>query len=84
MVAPAGAPLFVDNKGAAEVRWATVSSGRSYGWIEPRAAYVGIVESPTRSGVVKRWQIPIRIGDSSSRIEGVTEWFPIEPVAEKL
>lgn len=84
MVAPAGAPSFVDNKGAAEVRWATVSSGRSYGWIEPRAAYVGIVESPTRSGVVKRWQIPIRIGDSSSRIEGVTEWFPVEPVAEKL
>jgi hypothetical protein len=82
-IAPAGAPSFVDNKDGTEARWAQISGNRSYGWIEPRAAYAGKVEDPTRSGVVKRWQIPIRIGDSSSRIQGVTEWFPVEPIAGK-
>lgn len=82
-IAPASAPSFVDNKDNTESLWAEISGGRSYGWIEPRAAYVGKVEDPTRSGVVKRWQIPIRIGDSSSRIQGITEWIPVEPVAGK-
>ncbi|OHY81135.1 hypothetical protein [Marinobacter sp. AC-23] len=81
MVAPAGAPSFVANKADAEVRWAQVSGGSSYGWIEPRAAYADTVEDPTRSGVVKRWKIPISIGDKRSLIEGVTEWFPVEPLA---
>jgi hypothetical protein len=81
MVAPAGSPSFVDSKGDTEARWAKVSNGRSYGWIEPRAAHADTVEDPTRSGVVKRWSIPIRIGDNRSRIEGVTEWFPVEPIA---
>ncbi|MFC4259698.1 hypothetical protein ACFOZ5_11720 [Marinobacter lacisalsi] len=75
-VAPAGAPSFLDNQADAEARWAKVSDGQSYGWIEPRAAHADMVDDPTRPGVVKRWQIPIRIGDSSSRIEGLTEWFP--------
>lgn len=80
-IAPAGAPSFIDSKDNTEASWAQISSGSSYGWIEPRAAYSGKIEDPTRSSVVKRWQIPILIGDSSSRIEGITEWFPVEPVA---
>ncbi|MCL7945557.1 hypothetical protein [Marinobacter sp. ATCH36] len=82
-VAPAGAPSFLDNQAGAEARWAKVSDGQSYGWIEPRAAYADRVENPKRPGVVKRWQIPIRIGDSSSRIEGLTEWLPVESIAGK-
>lgn len=81
MVAPAGSPSFVENKGNTEARWARISDGRSYGWIDPRAAYAGKIEDPTRSGVVKRWQIPILIDETSSHIQGVTEWFPIEEVA---
>lgn len=81
MVAPAGSPSFIENKEGANVQWAMISDGQSYGWIEPRAAHAGTVEHPTRAGVVKRWQIPIRVGGSNSRIEGITEWFPVEPVA---
>lgn len=80
-VAPAGSPSFVADKDDAGARWATISSGSSYGWIEPRAAYAGKVENPTQPGVVKHWQIPIRIGDRSSRIEGLTKWFPVQSVA---
>lgn len=83
LVAPAGSPSFIDNKAGSEALWAQISDGRSYGWIEPRAGYTEMVENPARSGVVKRWKIPIRIGDSRSRIEGVTEWLPVEPVTGK-
>ena len=75
-VAPAGSPTLVAAQGDTNVRWAKVSDGRSYGWIEPRAAYADTVEDPTRPQVVKRWQIPLRIGDNSSHIEGVTRWVP--------
>lgn len=80
-VAPAGTPSFIDSGDNTEAIWAQVSGGPSYGWIEPRAAYTGKVENPARSGIVKRWQIPILIGDSISHIQGVSEWLPIEPVA---
>lgn len=75
-VAPAGAPAFMDNQAGAEAHWAKVSDSQSYGWIEPRAAYADRVEDPSRPGEVKRWEIPIRIGDRSSRIKGLTEWLP--------
>ncbi|MBW4934969.1 hypothetical protein KZO34_09910 [Marinobacter sp. F4206] len=81
--APAGSPSFVETSGEADARWARISEGRSYGWIDPRTAYADTVEDPTRPGVVKDWRIPIRIGDESSRIEGVTEWFPVDQVAGK-
>lgn len=77
-VAPAGAPSFVGTDKAAATNWAQVSSSRSYGWIEPRAGYSGQPENPSRPGVVKRWQIPIHVGDEKSRIRGETEWFPVE------
>lgn len=82
-IAPAGAPAFVEGKDNAGTEWASVSGGPSYGWIEPRASYSGQLEDPSQSSVVKRWQIPIRIGDSSSRIQGETEWLPVKPVADK-
>ncbi|EMP54888.1 hypothetical protein MSNKSG1_14192 [Marinobacter santoriniensis NKSG1] len=80
-VAPAGSRSFTEAIDDADVRWAKISNGRSYGWIEPRAAYADTVEDPTRTHVVKRWQIPILMGDKSSRIEGVTRWVPVESVA---
>ncbi|WP_238942182.1 hypothetical protein [Marinobacter sediminum] len=82
-VAPAGAPSFVENNGAAKASWAQVSGGKSYGWIEPRAGYSDRVKNPSEPGVIKRWQIPIKIGDTKSRIEGETEWLPIKQVADK-
>lgn len=81
-VAPAGAPSFVESDNTEDVRWVQISGGRSYGWIEPRAGYAGPVEDSSRPGVVKRWQIPIRIGDSQSRIQGETEWIPVEGGAD--
>lgn len=78
-VAPAGAPSFMESKADAGAHWAKVSDGQSYGWIEPRAAYADRVEDPSRSGEVKRWEIPIRIGDRNSRIQGLTEWLPAIP-----
>lgn len=81
--APAGAPSFVERKDGADTRWATISAGRSYGWIEPRAAFAGTVDEPARPAVVKRWQIPIRLGDTSSRIEGRSHWIPVKPVASR-
>ena len=82
-VAPAGAPSFVENDGAEDVRWAQISGGKSYGWIEPRAGYSGRVEDRSRPGLIKRWQIPIQIGENSSHIQGETEWLPIQSVADK-
>lgn len=82
-VAPAGSPSFVEGRDNAAALWAKVSGGQSYGWIEPRAAYAGKVDDPTRPGVVKRWQIPIRIGERSSRIKGNTRWIPVEPIASR-
>ncbi|MGO1503083.1 MAG: hypothetical protein ACTHWH_17565, partial [Marinobacter sp.] len=55
MIVPAGAPSFVANTDDAEARWAQVSGGSNYGWIEPRAASANTVEDPTQPGVVKRW-----------------------------
>lgn len=80
-VAPAGSPSFVDSKDDTDALWVTISGGRSYGWIEPRTAYADTIDDPTRTGVVKRWQIPVRIGDRSSRIKGHTKWIPVEPIA---
>lgn len=82
-IAPAGAPRFVAGKDGADTDWVKVSGSRSYGWIDPRAAYSGQVEDPSRSSVVKRWEIPIRIGDRSSLIQGETDWLPIQSVADK-
>lgn len=82
-VAPAGAPSYVGNDNGSEVLWARISGGSSYGWIEPRTSYSGRVENPSQPGLVKRWQIPIQIGDSRSQIQGKSEWFPIEPESDK-
>lgn len=80
-IAPAGAPGFVDGDDQSKALWATISRSQSFGWIEPRAAYAGAVENRARRNVVKRWQIPVRIGDRKSLITGQTEWFPVESVA---
>jgi len=82
-VAPAGAPSYVENDGTMTVSWAKVSNGKSYGWIEPRAGYSGRVENPSRPGLLKSWQIPVNIGDTTSRIQGQTEWLPVEPKTAK-
>lgn len=82
-VAPAGAPSDSTSDNSAEARWAQISGGRSYGWVEPRAGYSGRVDDPSQSALVKRWQIPIRIGDSRSHIQGETEWLPAEADADK-
>lgn len=76
-IAPAGAPSFVENTDAAETRWAQVSGGKSYGWIEPRAGYSDRVENPSEPGVIKRWQISIQIGDKESRIEARPNGSPL-------
>ncbi len=76
-VAQAGAPSFLETSEPTSVRWARVSKGKSYGWIEPRASYSGPVEDTSSQAVVKRWQIPVLIGDSSTEIQGETEWFPV-------
>lgn len=81
LVAPAGSPSFVESSDDAKALWAKVSGGGSFGWIEPRAAYTDTVDDPSSPAVVKRWQIPIRVGDSSSRIEGLTRWLPLKSVA---
>ena len=82
-VAPVGAPSFVENGDASETRWAQISDGKSYGWIEPRASYSGRVEDRSRPGLIKRWQIPIQIGENNSHIQGETEWLPVQSVADK-
>lgn len=75
-VAPAGAPSFIEGGEATAALWAKVSSGSSYGWIEPRASHAGRVEKPSQASVVKRWRIPIQIGEERSHIQGETEWLP--------
>ncbi len=81
-IRPSGAPEHVTAAGnTASVRWAKLSSGKSYGWIEPRAAYAGTPEDAATAHVVKQWQIPIRIGDADSTIQGETAWAPIQPLA---
>jgi len=59
--------------------WARVSAGNAYGWIDPRAAYDGAIKKPDEPHVIKRWQIPVLIGDERTHIKGVTEWQPITP-----
>ncbi len=81
-VARPGAAEPVPATDDAQPMWARVSATPSYGWIEPRAAFSGVVDDPAEPGIVKRWQIPVRIGDRESRISGVTEWIPITPVAQ--
>lgn len=82
-VAPAGAPSFVAGKTSKNTLWARVSNSRSYGWIEPRTARTGEIEKPTEPGIVKHWQVPVIIGENASRIQGVTEWFPVKAIASK-
>lgn len=77
-IAPQGAPDYRPGDGA---DWARVSSQRSYGWIEPRAGHTGPVEQTDEATILKRWRVPIRIGDRASAITGVTEWQPVEPLA---
>jgi len=81
-IRPSGAPEHLASTGdTATVRWAKLSSGKSYGWIEPRAAYAGTPEDAAMPHIVKQWQIPIRIGDADSTIQGETAWAPIQPLA---
>ncbi|WP_336368628.1 hypothetical protein [Marinobacter sp. C2H3] len=80
-VAPPGSPGFVAAAEGAGARWASVSRSRSYGWIEPRAASAGPIEDADRPQVIKHWNIPLRIGDTASRIDGVTRWVPVANVA---
>ena len=77
-IAPAGAPRYQAGDGT---DWARVSSQRSYGWIDPRAGFTGTVESADEASVLKRWTIPVTLGERASAIEGVTEWKPVEPLA---
>ncbi|ROO27178.1 hypothetical protein SAOR_09250 [Salinisphaera orenii MK-B5] len=77
-IAPAGAPDYAAGDG---VDWARISGQPSYGWIDPRAGFTGSVTEADEATVVKRWTIPIRVGETESAIEGVTEWKPVAPVA---
>ncbi|MAS09835.1 MAG: hypothetical protein CMN26_07185 [Salinisphaera sp.] len=77
-IAPAGAPRYQAGDGT---DWARVSSQRSYGWIDPRAGFTGTVESADEASVLKRWTIPVTLGERASAIKGVTEWKPVEPLA---
>ena len=78
-VVPAGAPRYRAGEGT---DWEILSPQRSYGWIDPRAGFTGTVEAADEASVIKRWRIPITIGDTTSAIEGITEWKPVQPVAE--
>ncbi|MBS64286.1 hypothetical protein C84B14_10987 [Salinisphaera sp. C84B14] len=76
--APAGAPGYEAGNG---VSWAEVSSQPRYGWVDPRIGHLGEVESDDNDNVIKRWSIPVTIGEREDAIEGVTEWKPVAPIA---
>lgn len=78
-ISPAGAP---DYEAGDDVDWVKVSGQSSYGWIDPRAGFTGEVESADEASILKRWSIPVKIGEQMSAIEGVTEWKPVKPVAK--
>ena len=76
--APAGAPSY---EAGSDVSWTAVSSQPRYGWVDPRIGYLGEVESEDTDTVIKRWSIPVTIGEREDAIEGVTEWKPVAPIA---
>ncbi|GAB3678885.1 hypothetical protein [Salinisphaera aquimarina] len=79
-VRPSGTPEAVAPSDAPQ--WANLSASATYGWIEPRAAYAGTPPDADEQSVVKRWQIPIQVGDRKGAIQGVTEWQPVTPLAK--
>jgi len=82
-VAQAGQPRPIVGPGSAEPKWARVSAGNGYGWIEPRAGHHGRPpESDTRA-IAHRWRIPVEFQREKGGIEGATEWVPVAKASER-
>ena len=78
-IAPAGAPNYIAGEDA---DWATVSTQPNYGWVDPRIGFVDEVAATDESVVLKRWSIPIQLGEQRATIDGITEWKPVTPLAK--
>ena len=78
-IAPAGAPNYIAGEDA---DWATVSTQPNYGWVDPRIGFVDEVAATDESVVLKRWSIPVKVGEQRATIDGITEWKPVTPLAK--
>jgi hypothetical protein len=80
----AGARLLAEPADVtAEPEWKQVGSTPNYGWPELRAAPPGTnpgrdVLDKKRPTTLKRWSIPILVGDDRMTISGITEFLPNE------
>jgi hypothetical protein len=72
---------------AAEPRWELISEGRLLSWTDfrskPPDSEPQIAGATGRSVEVRRWTIPLRIGEQAGAIEGVTDFEPFRPPGQE-
>lgn len=67
-------------------RWQRQGSRAQLFWLEPRARYpadeppASVVDA-RRTVVVRRWSVPVRVGDDRHELAGTTRWIPTHPVS---
>ncbi len=75
-------PVPADADGDAAPRWRQLDSGAGpWRWQDPRiqwrrAARPAAVGDGAQRTRIRRWSIPVRIGDREARVEGALDWIP--------